>query len=112
MNARKPPTTYSAIKKEEAAELERQEPELFAKHAEMLIPQAIATFLWTMALCYGWKEKWLKQLVENLKETDYLMDNPSRLHHRFSPLDCEKEIKEKYGIDVREEFPVRIEIQK
>jgi hypothetical protein len=112
MNARKPPTTYSAIKKEVAAELERQEPELFAKHAEMLIPQAIATFLWTMALCYGWKEKRLKQLVENLKETDYLMDNPSRLHHRFSPLDCEKEIKEKYGIDVREEFPVRIEIQK
>jgi hypothetical protein len=48
MNARKPPTTYSAIKKEVAAELERQEPELFAKHAEMLIPQAMAVFLWTM----------------------------------------------------------------
>lgn len=108
MKARTPPDTYRQIKREVAAEMERQHKQLFIKTAEELIPQAMAVFLWTMAVNYGWKKKRLRKLVDNLKETDYLMDNPSRLHHRFSPLDCEQEIKEKYGIDLRTELPIRV----
>ena len=94
MKARTPPDTYRQIKREVAAEMERQHKQLFVQAAEELIPQAMAVFLWTMAVNYGWKKKRLRKLVDNLKETDYLMDNPSRLHHRFSPLDCEQEIKD------------------
>ena len=112
MKARTPPDTYRQIKREVAAEMERQHKQLFVQAAEELIPQAMAVVLWTMAVNYGWKKKRLRKLVEALKETDYLMENPSRLHHRFSPLDCEREVKEKYGIDFRKEFPIRVEIQK
>ena len=103
--------SYAEFQKAVAREIENQEPELFIKHANDLIPQAFAVFLWTMALNYGWRGKRLKRLVENLHETDYLMENPSRLHHRFDPIDCEREIKEKYGIDIRAEFKVRVENQ-
>lgn len=102
---------YAEFQKAVAREIENQEPELFIKHANDLIPQAFAVFLWTMALNYGWGEKRLKKLVEDLHETDYLMEHPSRLHHRFDPIDCEREIKEKYGIDIRAEFKVRVENQ-
>ena len=112
MKARTPPDTYRQIKREVAAEMERQHKQLFVQAAEELIPQAMAVVLWTMAVNYGWKKKRLRKLVEALKETDYLMENPSRLNHRFSPLDCEREVKEKYGIDFRKEFPIRVEIQK
>ena len=108
MKARTPPDTYGQIKREVAADMERQHKQLFVQAAEELIPQAMAVVLWTMAVNYGWKKKRLRKLVDNLKETDYLMDTPSRLHHRFSPLDCEQEIKEKYGIDLRAELPIRV----
>lgn len=108
MKARTPPDTYAQIKKEVAAEVQRQHKQLFVQAAEDLIPQAMAVFLWTMAVNYGWKKKRLQKLVEALHETDYLMDNPSLLHHRFSPIDLEKEIKEKYDIDLRAEFSIRV----
>lgn len=103
---------YAEFQKAVADEIAKQEPEIFKRHAEQLIPQAYAMFFWTLDLNYGWKKKRLLKLVEDLKETDYLMEHPSRLHHRFSPIDCEREIKEKYGIDVVKEFPVRVEVQK
>ena len=77
----------------------------------MLIPQAMAMFLWTMAINYGWGKSRLRKLAEALHETDYLMDNPSRLHHRFDATDLIEVVKEKYEIDVVKEFPVRIEVK-
>ena len=112
MKARTPPTTYKDIEKAVAEEMERQEPEIFKKHAAELIPQTFAVVLWTMAVSYGWKKKRLRKLVEALHDTDYLMENPSRLHHRFGPLELEREIKEKYGIDLRTEFPIKVEVQR
>lgn len=109
MRARTPPDTYAQIRREVAKEVDRQRAEIFREAAADLIPQAMAVFLWTMAINYGWGKKRLLKLVENLHETDYLMENPSILHHRFDPLDLEKVVKEKYCIDVRAEFPVRIE---
>lgn len=93
-------------------ELERRMPEIFKQHADDLIPQATATFLWTMATRFGWGEKRLRELAEAIHDTEWLMDNPSRLHHKFTPYDCEREIKKKYGIDIRAEFPVKVEDEK
>lgn len=120
MNARKPPmiTKSSSImfksnkelNRAVAREMERLEPEYFQKHAAELIPQYMAMVLWTIQLNKG--EEAMREFIEDFHETDYLMDNPSKLHHRFDPTDCDKELKEKYGIDVRKEFPIRTEVQK
>lgn len=103
--------TPTEARREVNREIDDAMPQLFQKHAEMLIPQVTATFLWTMATRYGWGEKRLRQLAEAIHDTEYLMENPSRLHHRFDPFDCEKEIKEKYGIDLRKELPPQVEIK-
>lgn len=112
VKAHTPPTTFSQIKRECVAEMDRLEPEYFKKHAEQLIPQAFAMFLWTMAVNYGWGKQRLRKLAEALHETDYLMDNPSRMHHRFDAIDLIEVVKDKYGIDVVKEFPPRVEVQK
>ena len=108
MKAHTPPTSFKGIRHEVRKEMGVYREEIYCEAAEDLIPQVMAVFLWTISVNYGWKKDRLRQLAEALHETEYLMDNPSRLHHRFSPLDCEKEIKERYGIDIRAEFPVRV----
>lgn len=112
VKAHTPPTTFSQIKREVAAEVNRKEPEIFKKHAEMLIPQVYAMVLYTLATCEGYGVKRLKRFCEHIHDIDDLMENPSRLHHRFDPTDLIDVVKEKYGIDVVKEFPVRIEVQK
>ena len=112
VKAHTPPTTFPQIKREVAAEFDRKEPELFKKHAEMLIPQLYAMVLYTLATCEGYGEKRLKRFIEHIHDVDELMENPSKLHHRFDPTDLIDVVKEKYGIDVVKEFPVRIEVQK
>lgn len=105
-------STVTEARREVNREIDDAMPQLFQKHAEMLLPQVTATFLWTMATRYGWGEKRLRQLAEAIHDTEYLMENPSKLHHRFDPIDLIRVIKEKYGIDLEKEFPVRTEVQK
>lgn len=104
--------TRKAIEIEVAKELERQRAVVYRQAAEDLMPQALAFFLWTLQLNYGWGEKRLRKLVDDLHETDHLMNCPSPMHHRFNTLDCEKMLKDKYGIDVRAEFPIVVEDKK
>lgn len=111
MKARTQPVTYAEIRTAVAEEMDRQYEELYRRAAADLNAQNLGVVFWTLAKSFGWGEKRLKALVEALHDTDDLMEHPSRLHHRFSPLDCEKELKEKYGIDLREEFPARVEVK-
>lgn len=104
--------TRKAIEREVAKELERQKAVIYRQAAEDLMPQALAFFLWTMQLNYGWGEKRLRKLVDDLHETDHLMNSPSPMHHRFNSLDCEEMLKDKYGIDIRAEFPIVVEDKK
>lgn len=97
------------IRKAVAEEFDAQYYELYCKAAADICAQNTATFLWTMMTRFGYGEKRLRQLVEALHDTEDLMENPSRMHHRFSPLECEEILKEKFGIDVREEFPPKVE---
>lgn len=48
--------TRKAIEREVAKELERQRAVVYRQAAEDLMPQALAFFLWTMQLNYGWGE--------------------------------------------------------
>ena len=112
MKARTPPQSYSDYKRLTRKEFEEYRYEVYVQAANDLIPQCMATFLWTMVKYHGWGEKRLRKLVDDWHDVDSLMENPSRLHSRFSPLDCEKEIKERFGIDIRAEFPIKVEVQK
>lgn len=112
MKAKTSIDTRSLIRQEVAKELERQRAVVYRQAAEDLMPQALAFFLWTLQLNYGWGEKRLRKLVDDLHETDYLMNCPSPMHHRFNSLDCEEMLKGKYGIDIRAEFPIVVEDKK
>lgn len=103
--------TPREIKSAVKVEFENQYEELYRACATDLTVQALATVLWTLSTAYCWKEQRLKKFVSAMHDTDDLMENPSRLHHKFDPLECEKEIKDKYGIDLRAEFPARVEVK-
>lgn len=104
--------SYEDFQKAVVDEIAKQEPEIFKRHAEQLIPQAYATVFKVLDMDHGWKAKRLWQLIYELQNLDDLMEHPSPLLPSFGPIDCEREMKEKYGIDFREEFPIRVEIQK
>ena len=90
------------------AEIDRQKEKIFTEVYEKataeITAQILATVFWTMSVEFGWGEKRLRALADALHDTEHLMINPSRLHHRFCGLDCEEYLKSKYGIDLRKEF--------
>ncbi|MBR1750903.1 MAG: hypothetical protein IJ740_08495 [Ruminococcus sp.] len=92
-------------------EYEKIREEIFRDCAADIVAQCLANVLWTMNTSFGWGEKRLRALVEALHETDELQCCPSALHHRFSGLDCEEKIKESFGIDIRREFPAKVEVK-
>lgn len=83
----------------------------YRKAADDTFIQNLAVVFWTMETRFGWKGKRLRDLADALHDTDDMMCNPSKIHHRFSPLECEKHLKEKYGIDLRSEFKVKVEVK-
>lgn len=103
--------TMDDIKAAVTEEMSKQRDELFIEDAETIMPQAVAAFLWVMAKGYGFGGKRLKRLCDELHEYYDVMVNPSRLHHRFGPLDTVAWIKDKYGIDLEAEFKADVEIK-
>lgn len=93
-------------------EYDKIKEEIFRSCADDIMSQTLANVLWTLSTAYGWKRKRLRKFVEWLHDTHDLQMHPSKMHHRFSALNCEKELKEKYGIDIRKEFPAVVEVQK
>lgn len=98
-------------KKIEGERREARREERYRDIAPDVMVQCLANVLWTMNRSYGWGRKRLRGLIEALHETDRLQCEPSKLHSRFDGLDCEEEIKERFGIDLRGEFPVKIEVK-
>ncbi len=94
-------------KRETANEYER----IFKECADELLVQSISTVMWTLAVNNGWGAGRLRKLADDLHETQDLMNNPSPLHHKFSPLECEQIIKDKYNIDLRAEFKAQVEVK-
>lgn len=99
--------------KDEARRLLEDEHErIFKQCADDLLVQNLATVFWTLAVNNGWGAGRLRKLADDLHETQNLMNNPSPLHHKFSPLECEQIIKDKYKIDIRAEFKAQVEVKK
>ena len=85
--------------------------EVYKECANDIMIQCLSTVFWTLATNCGYGAGRLRKLAEQLHDTKELMDNPSRLHHKFSGLECEQIIKEKYGVDLRAEFTAEIEVK-
>ena len=100
-------------KQQRAAEklLDDEHERIFRAVADDLLVQNLATVFWTLAVNDGWGKKRLRKFADDLHETKRLMNNPSALHHRFSPLECEKIINDKFGIDLRSEFRAQVEVK-
>lgn len=81
----------------------------FRECADDITAQCLATVFWTLAINNGWGAGRLRKLADALHDTQDLMNNPSPLHHKFSPLECEQIIKDKYKIDIRAEFKAQVE---
>ena len=83
----------------------------FRRCADDITQQCLITVFWTLATNYGWGAGRLRKLADALHDTQDLMNNPSPLHHKFSPLELEQIIKEKYKIDIRAEFKAQVEVK-
>lgn len=94
--------------REDDAEYREQ---VFREVVADIAAQTTANIIWTLWKMEGYGEKRIKRLIEHLHDMDELMEHPSRLHHRFDPLDCEREIKEKFGVDLHKEFPPKVEVK-
>lgn len=101
----------SEVRKISHEQYEEERANIFKDCADDIMAQAISVVLWTLATRYEWGRKRLTDFTDALKDTNDLMCNPSKMHHRFSPLDCEKSIKDKYGIDIRDKFKAQVEVE-
>ena len=77
--------------------------------ADDIMQQCLITVFWTLATNFDYDTERLRKLADALHDVQDLMNNPSPLHHKFSALELEQIIKEKYNIDVRAEFKAQVE---
>ncbi len=91
-------------------EYENLREEIFRECAHDIMTQALCVVYYTL-IQKGWREKRLKDFTAEIKATNDLMCNPSKLHHRFNSIDIEEMLKSKYGINLREEFKPTIEVK-
>ena len=84
---------------------------IYEKAARDILPQAMATFLWTMHTNFGFGPKRIADVAEALIDTGNLMLNPSKLHHRFGGLDCVEWLKKYAGVDAEEAYKAEVEFR-
>lgn len=104
-------TSEKDVKKAARQEYEEVREEIFKECADDIMAQALCTVFYTLMTAYGWRKQRLRNFADALHATNDLMCNPSRLHHRFSPLDIEQMLKDKYRLDIRKEFQANVEIK-
>jgi hypothetical protein len=68
----------------------------------------MANVLVTLEKSYGFKEKRLKRILEDVEDMTQLMEKPTRLTHRFTSKDNIRYLFEKFGIDLKK---FRIEVE-
>lgn len=94
-----------------AEEFEKRHIELYKESVADISVQMLANVLVALEQYYGWKKKRLQEFVTALHATEDSMVTPSPLHKTYTTLDNEKHIKDKFGIDLRAEFPADVEIK-
>lgn len=103
--------TKAELKKMVAEEFEKRHIELYEESAADITVQLLSNVLVALEQYYGWKKKRLQEFVTALHITEDSMVTPSPLHRTYTTLDNEKHIKDRFGIDLRAEFPASVDIE-
>ncbi len=103
--------TQAELKQSVQAEFEKEHLNLYREATADITAQILANVLVALEQSYGWKEKRLKDFVSALHATEDSMVTPSPLHKTYTTLDNEKHLKDKFGIDLRAEFPPNVEVK-
>lgn len=103
--------TQAEIKQAVQEEFEKEHLQLYQRATADITAQILANVLVAMEQYYGWKEKRLKELITAIHMTEDSMVTPSPLHKTYTTLDNEKHLKDKFGIDLRAEFPPNVEVK-
>lgn len=93
-------------------EFDKFHEDVFRECADDIMVQCMITMFWTLATNFEFGKKRLHKLIDALHDTEQLMNNPSPLHHKFSALDLDNVLKDKYGIDIAREFKATIEVKR
>lgn len=87
------------------AEITARYDELYKSISEDVCAQTLAYVFQTLESNYGWREQRLKGFAANLQEMVTLaMSPPSPLLQNFDSDSIEAHLKEKYGLDLRNDF--------
>lgn len=87
------------------AEITARYDELYKSISEDVCAQTLAYVFQTLESNYGWREQRLKGFATNLQEMVTLaMSPPSPLLQNFDSDSIEAHLKEKYGLDLRNDF--------
>lgn len=85
--------------------------ELYRAISEDVCAQTLAYVFQTLESNYGWREQRLKGFAANLQEMVTLaMSPPSPLLQNFDSDSIETHLKEKYGLDLRNDFKPQFKV--
>lgn len=97
-------TTTKDVKREVEREFSERKADLIHEIAPDLAGQILSNVLITLEKSYGFKKQRLKTFLDQLHATCDLMDKPTGLTHRWTVDDNIKYLKDKYDIDLKNEF--------
>ena len=105
-NYLKPYISRQALEKEVKKEMDQRYNEVFDEIVQDIGSQIMGNVLYILDVCYGFKEKRLKEFLKKCNEICETMDNFNAFGKKFSwtSVDNVKYIKDNYGIDINNEI--------
>lgn len=86
-------------------EVEKKYKEIFDLAVDEVTYQIYAVMLTTLDKSYGWREKRLRKFIKEIEVIVKLMVSNST-RHGLDAYKCEEYLKNKYGIDLRQEVKI------
>lgn len=85
--------------------VEQEYKTLFDTAVDEVTHQIYAVMLTTLDKTYGWRKKRLRRFIKEVEAISKLMVN-STMRSDFDAYKCEEYLKDRYGIDLREEVKI------
>ena len=96
--------SYAGIKQVVEEEFINKEYELYEKCVQDITVQVLSNVINTLEYWYGWRKDRIRKFIGYLHS-----EEDDMVSMGISTLDNIKRIKERYGIDLAEEFPAHVE---
>lgn len=99
--------SYDEVRQTVEEEFAKKQYELYSEAVQDITVQVMANVLKTLEVWYGWKESRLKKFVQSMHGYEEDM-----VRFGITTNDNFTDIKEKYNIDLAEEFPAHVKQHK